>query len=166
MGLPPLVKGLTGAEYVTTATASTGQSQSPPKSVLGLSGTTTSGTTVRLDGFMEVPQLDTPRDNAAWDTLELSFRVAPGGPEADLALLEIGSGGDLSTWTVVAPRGVSSVRLPDLSQIPSLEAPSGPLSITVTVAKIDAFDYGSLRYASLTPRAWTAYATDVFQAHR
>jgi hypothetical protein len=55
--------------------------------------------------------------------------------------------------------------LPDLSAVPTLEGLSGPVSITVTRAKIDNFDYGSLRYANLAARGWSAYATDDFQAH-
>lgn len=168
VGLPPLVNGLTGAEYVTTTSAFTGDSRSPPRSVLGSIATTTPAQPIRQDGFVEVPQLDVPGQDGAWNGRDLSVSAAPGGPDPDLTLIEIQSGGGLSTWTVILPRDVTSVRLPDLAAPPapnSLQSPTGPVSISVTFAKIDAFDYGSLRYADLTSRSWRAYAVDVFQAH-
>jgi hypothetical protein len=170
VGLPPLVAALAGAEYVTTATAFTGESHSPPLSVLGLFATTTPSAALPLGGFVEVPELTTPADGAAWDGRDLTVTSAPGGPEVDLTLFDIQSGGGLSTWTVAAPRGVATVRLPDLSQVGasagSLGAPTGPITITVTRAKLSAFSYGSLRYSDMAPKRWDAYATDVFQTHR
>ncbi len=166
VGLPPLINGLAGAEYVTTATASTGATNSVPMSVLGLTGTGAAGTVVNLDGFVEVPHLDVPAENGAWDGRTLSASSLPGGPTPDLSLFQIESGGGLSTWTVAAPKGVTSVILPDLSAVPSLEGPTGPVSITVTFAEIDGFDYGTLAYSELAARGWDAYATDTFQAHR
>jgi hypothetical protein len=166
VGLPPLVNGLVGSEYVTTATASTGEAAAMPRSVLGLVGTTTADSTVRLNGFMEVPLLDTPPNNGAWDGQTLSASFAPGGPDADLTTFDIVTGGGLSTWTVVMPRGVVSGTLPDLKRLGDLGGPEGPVSITVSRARIDGFDYGALRYADLANRNWDAYAADVFQAHR
>jgi hypothetical protein len=166
VGLPPLVHGLLGAQYVTTATAATGESLSLPKSVLGLFATTDPLGPARLDGFVEVPHLDVPGTNGAWDGQHLSVSTAPGGPEPDMTMFEIQSGGGLSTWTVVAPRGVTSVALPDLSTVDALGSSPGPLTITVTLAVINAFDYGSLRYVNLATRGWNAYATDTFHAYR
>ncbi len=165
VGLPPLVNGLAGAEYVTTATASTGESGSTPLSVVGLFGTT-SDSTVHVDGFMEVPLLDTPSQNSAWDGQTLSTSSAPGGPDADLTLFDIDTGGGLSTWTVVMPRGVSSGTLPDIATLGDVGAPEGPVTVTVSRARIDGFDYGALRYRQLASRGWDAYSIDVFQAHR
>lgn len=175
VGLPPLVNALAGAEYVTTATAYTDASHSPPRSILGLVGTTSPNGPSKLGGFVEVPTLDVPAQGSAWNGRDLSASFAPGGPEVDLTLFDVQSGGGLSTWEVTAPRGVTSVRLPDLALLPNVanvanvanvDAISGPITITVTRAKIDGFDYGSLRYADLAPRGWDAYATDVFQTHR
>ncbi|HVW28600.1 MAG TPA: IPT/TIG domain-containing protein [Polyangiaceae bacterium] len=166
VGLPALANGLLGAEYVVTASASTGDNGGTPLSVVGLTGTTAVDTTVSLDGFLEVPLLDTPSDNSAWDGQTLATSAAKGGPDPDLTVFEIESGGGLSTWTVVMPRGVSSGTLPDLTALGDVGAPEGPVTITVSRAQIDGFDYGSLRYRQLTNRGWDAYATDVFQAHR
>jgi hypothetical protein len=166
VGLPPLVNGLAGSEYVTTAIASTGENGDTPLSVVGLVATTTADGTVPLGGFMEVPLLDAPANNSAWDGQTLAVSAAPGGPDADLTVFAVDSGGGLSSWTVVMPRGVSSGTLPDLAKLGDVGAPEGPVSITVSRARIDAFDYGSLRYRQLASRGWDAYAIDVFQAHR
>jgi hypothetical protein len=166
VGLPPLVNGLAGSEYVVTARASTGQDGSPPLSVVGLVGTTAVDTTVPLTGFMEVPLLDTPEQNGSWDGQALAVSASKGGPDADLTVFQIDTAGGLSTWTVVMPQGASSGTLPDLRNIGDVGAPEGAVTITVSRAKINGFDYGALRYRQLTSRGWDAYATDVFQAHR
>jgi len=166
VGLPPLVNGLAGSEYVVTASASSGENGSPPLSVIGLVGTTAADTTVPLDGFLEVPVLDAPSQNSEWDGQTLATSAAKGGPDPDLTVIDIETGGGLSTWTVVMPGGVSSGTLPDLRALGDVGAPEGPLTITVSRARVDGFDYGALRYRELTSRGWDAYATDVFQAHR
>lgn len=165
VGLPPLINGLKSAEYALSAAASTGLSRSTPKSVLGLFATAESAGPVVLDGFLEVPALTTPSANGAWNGRDLDVTAAPGGPEEDLVLFEIESGGGLSTWDVVAPRGVRSVRLPDVAVVPDIGLARGPITVTVSRARIDGFDYGALRYTHFTPRGWDSYATDVFQAH-
>ena len=121
---------------------------------------------MHVDGFMEVPLLDTPSQNSAWDGQTLSTSSAPGGPDADLTLFDIDTGGGLSTWTVVMPRGVSSGTLPDIATLGDVGAPAGPVTVTVSRARIDGFDYGALRYRQLASRGWDAYSIDVFQAHR
>jgi hypothetical protein len=165
VGLPPLVEGLTGAEYVTTTSAYTGESESPPRSVLASIATFTPVGPILQNGFVQVPHLAVPGQDGAWNGRDLTVSSAPGGPDADLTVIDIESGGGLSTWTITLPKGVTSVRLPDLASVDSLVSPTGPVSIDVTRAAIRGFDYGSLSYANLTSRGWTAYAEDVFQAH-
>jgi hypothetical protein len=165
VGLPPLVKALAAAEYVTSTAAFTGESHSPPRSVISSIATTAPAGPLHVDGFVEIPKLDVPGRDGAWNGQDLSVSAAPGGPDVDLTLIEIQSGGGLSTWTITLPRGVTSTRLPDLGAVPSLTGVSGPVGITVTRATIDNFVYGSLRYANLGAASWSAYATDDFQAH-
>jgi hypothetical protein len=167
VGLPPLSLGLTGSEYVMTAKASTGESHSPPLSVLGLFATTAPSGPVDLSGFLEVPELVTPAQNGDWNGRDLQIQYAPGGPAEDLTTFEIDSGGGLSTWLVVVPRGRTSVRLPDLSPFGSVtQIVPGPVTLHVARATISNFDYGNLRYSNLGPSGWAAYAADVFQSHR
>jgi hypothetical protein len=165
VGLPPLINALRGAEYALSATASTGLSHTTPKSVLALFSSAESAGSVTLDGFLEIPALATPGANGAWNGRDLDVSFAPGGPQEDLTLFEIQSAGGLSTWDVIAPRGVTTIRLPDVKAVPDIGLARGPITMTVSRARIDAFDYGSLRYTHFAPRGWDSYATDVFQAH-
>lgn len=165
VGLPPLVRSLGGTQLVSTAVANTGEGGSSPRSVLGQFATRSSSQAVALDGFLEVPELDAPGENEVWDGTELTFSAAPGGPEADLTVIEIHGGGSLSTWVVAVPSGDGTVRLPDLRAVGAkLSPPSGPVTLEISRARIDAFDYGSLRYVHLGPRGWDAYAQDTYQA--
>jgi hypothetical protein len=165
VGLPPLIHALKGAEYALSAAASTGLSHSTPKSVLGVFSTAESAGPVTLDGFLEVPALATPGPNGSWNGRDLDVTAAPGGPDEDLTLFEIQSGGGLSTWDVVAPRGVRTIRLPDAGVVPDIGLTRGPVTVTVSRARIDDFEYAALRYTHFTARGWDSYATDVFQAH-
>jgi len=45
---------------------------------------------------------------------------------------------------------------------PDAALPVGSLAIETTLAHIDDFFYGSLRYRQLARRGWNAYATDTF----
>jgi hypothetical protein len=57
------------------------------------------------------------------------------------------------------------VRVPDLRAIdPELALVPGPIVIEVTEARVDNFDYGTVRYRQLAPRGWRAYAQDAFFA--
>lgn len=165
VGIPPLIHALKGAEYALSAAASTGLSHTTPKSVLGLFSTSGTSGPITLDGFLEVPAMAEPGSNGEWNGRDLRTNTAPGGPEEDLTLFDIQSGGGLSDWQVVTPRGVTSVRLPDSGVVPEVGLAHGPITLTVSRARIDGFDYGSLRYAHLVPRGWDSYAIDVFQAH-
>jgi hypothetical protein len=165
VGLPPLINALKGSEYALSAAASTGLSRTTPKSVLGLFSTAESAGAVTLDGFLEVPALATPGANGSWNGRDLDVAFAPGGPQEDLTVFEIQSAGGLSTWDVIAPRGVRTIRLPDANVVPDIGLTRGPVTLTVSRARIDDFDYGALRYTHFTPRGWDSYATDVFQAH-
>jgi hypothetical protein len=163
VGVPPLVGGLAGAEYILTAEAHTGAGKGLPRSVIASRVTSTPAAPLSLGGFVNVPELTTPGRNATWNARELEVNHAPGGKDADLTIMDIVNDGGLSTWMVVAPRGVTRVRLPDLG---GLGVAPGPVTINVTLASLDAFVYGSLRYGQLGTGSFRAYALDAFQVHR
>jgi hypothetical protein len=165
VGLPAIGSGGSGLNYVLSARAATGDSGSVPSSFAGLFSTTAMDTSVTLSGFLEIPVLTTPASGATWNGRDLAITTAPGGPEPELTLFEIQSGNGLSTWTVVAPKGVTSVALPDLASLGSVGLSTGPVSIQVTRARISGFDYGSLRYRDLGESGWDAAATNVFPSH-
>jgi hypothetical protein len=60
--------------------------------------------------------------------------------------------------------GPEGVRVPDLGDVEG-GLVRGPIVIQVTSARgSDEFSYGTLRYRDFSPRAWRAYASDVFNA--
>lgn len=165
VGLPPLIRSLSGTSYVAAARAVTGSSGATPRSVLGLIGATTTANPLAIGPFIEVPVLTAPETNAAWNGRDLLWTSAPGGLAPDLVVVDILTNGDLYNWRIVAPGSRKSFALPDLSSIhESLAWPRGAQTFTVALAQLDNFDYGSLRYRDLTERGWLAHATDSFFA--
>jgi hypothetical protein len=163
VGVPPLVGGLAGAEYILTAEAHTGAGRGLPRSVIASRVTSTPAAPISLGGFVNIPELTEPGRNATWNARDLQVDYAPGGKDADLTIVDIVNDGGLSTWMVVAPKGVTHVRLPDIG---ALGVAAGPVTLNVTRASIDAFVYGSLRYGQLGTGSFRAYALDAFQVHR
>jgi hypothetical protein len=163
VGVPPLVGGLAGAEYILTAEAHSGAGRGLPRSVIASRVTSTPAAPIGLGGFVNVPELTEPARNTAWNARDLEVNHAPGGKEADLTIVDIVNDGGLSTWMVVAPRGVTRVRLPDIG---ALGVAPGPVTLNVTRASLDSFVYGSLRYGQLGSGSFRAYALDAFQVHR
>lgn len=166
VGVPPLIKGLASSQYVYTGRAVTGVAGTSPRSVVGLSATTSTAEVVSLDPFVEIPALTTPGQNGSWTGTDLAWSASPGGASVELTVVYAQSGGGLVTWVIAAPSGVSSVKLPNLAELGSeLALLPGPITFSVNRAHITPFDYGSLRYRQLDTRGWNAYASDIFHAH-
>ncbi len=164
VGLPPLVAALSDAVYVAGASAYTGESGGVPRSRGALGKTTLSGQVLALDQFVQIPKLTSPAPNVTWDGRMLAVDWASGGADVDLVVVDISSGAGLVNWRIVLPRGKRAVELPVLSTLSSdLGLVPGSITLKVSSARIDNFQYGSLSYGQLSPRAWTAYAVDVVQ---
>ncbi len=104
-----------------------------------------------------------PAKNSKWDLSSLTLEQSPAGKRVDLTVVKVEAGGGLYTWTLVAPGPRSELKLPDLSALaPDAALPVGSMTIQASLAHIEGFDYGSLRYRELGPRGWNAYATDTF----
>ncbi len=165
VGVPTLDGSLLGTTYIATASAVTGDTGGTPRSVVGLVSATTTSQPLLIDQFVQVPVLISPAPNTAWNGTSLSSTRAAGGSAVDLVVYDIESAGGLIAWTVVAPDSSPSFSVPDLNAIsPDLGITPGPLTITVSAARISDFAYGALTYRDTTQRGWTAYATDVFYA--
>jgi IPT/TIG domain len=165
-GVPALSGSLSGSSYVATASAVTGATAGTPDSVVGLYQTNDSSQIVNVTGFVEIPALVTPPTNGAWNGQDLQVSWIPGGADVSLTVFDVESGGGLVAWTVALPGSETSAKLPDLDVLGSdLGLIHGPVSITVSAAHIDNFDYGSLRDNQLGKSGWDAYARDVFYAH-
>jgi hypothetical protein len=166
VGMPPLSGALTGTQYYVAARAVSGKSESTPESVATRIQTTTTSAPVVVTNFVEIPVLTTPKNNTPWNGKDLEFSFVPGGADVDLSVTTIASSGGLVNWTIVAPKGVSDIVLPDLRALdPAAALPAGPLTMALSLANILGFDYGSLRYRELNDRGWNAHATDIFFSH-
>jgi hypothetical protein len=165
VGIPSLVGSLSGFSYVVGARAVTGDGGGLPRSVVALASTTTTSEALPIGPFLEIPVLDTPRRNSAWNARDLDWSAAPGGADPDLVIVDITTSGDLFNWRIVAPGNRTGVRLPDLAAVdPELAWPRGAQTFLLSRAQIQNFDYGSLVYRNLTERSWSASAQDTFFA--
>ncbi len=166
VGIPPLMNGLAESQYVISAAAVTGTGGTAPRSVAAGIATNDVSGGVTLDQFVQIPKLDVPAPTDTWTGTELGWSAPPGGASVELTITVIASAGALVNWTVVAPAGVTSTKLPDLAALSSeLALIPGPLTFSITRAHIASFDYGSLRYRQLDKRGWDAYAEDVYYGH-
>lgn len=165
VGVPTLSGSLLGTSYIATARAVTGQAGSTPRSVVGFASSTYTSAPLQLDPFVQIPALTRPAPNTTWDGKGLASTRSAGGAAVDLFVFDVQSGAGLVGWTVIAPGSAQAFDLPDLDALSTdLGLIPGPLSITVSAARIKDFAYGTLRYRDATPRGWAAYATDVFYA--
>ncbi|HEX4516847.1 MAG TPA: hypothetical protein VH054_25040, partial [Polyangiaceae bacterium] len=157
VGVPALAGALTGENYVLSANAATGENMQAPGSVISRVMTNDANDPVSLTGFLPVPVLGTP-GLAQWDGKTVSFtESAP----VDLVVAYLSTGGGLITWSVVSP-GETSFSLPDLAAIdPTLSLEHGVLETEIFCARLDGFDYASLRSGQLGTSAWDAYSFDL-----
>jgi hypothetical protein len=165
VGVPALVGSLLGTNYTATARAVTGEAGGTPLSVVGVVSATTTAEALQVDQFVEVPALTAPMPSAVWDGVSLASSRVAGGAAVDVVVYDIESGGGLIAWKVVTPGATKAFTVPDLNALAAnLGLTHGPLTITVSAAKIANFAYGALTYRNLSARGWTAYAQDVFYA--
>jgi hypothetical protein len=160
VGVPSLDHALSGEQYVVGGSAATGSGLLLPASVVSRVRTTNANTAVTLGGFLGVPVLGQP-STGVWGGTHVTFTGAQG--PVDVSVIQVSSGEGLVEWTIAAPGGVTSFDLPDLTALPSkknLGLIHGSITTTVSVARIEAFQYGRLRYGNLSPGSWTAFASD------
>jgi IPT/TIG domain len=161
VGVPPLVGTLAGSQYVLSARAVTGEAESTPLTVIGSFSATNTSRTLDLGGFVALPVVTSPAPNTTWDMRSLVIDRAKNGQRVDLTVVRIQAGGGLYEWTLVAPGAPKELELPDLAALNREAAlPVGSLKVFTSLAYIDAFDYGDLRYRQLDTRGWNAYSTD------
>jgi hypothetical protein len=163
IGVPPLVGTLAGTRYVLGARAVTGAAAAMPLSVISSFSAVSTAQPLNLGGFLPLPVLVSPPENTKWDLSSLTLEQSAPGERVDLTVLHVLAGGDLYDWTIVAPGATSVLTLPDLRALdPEAALPVGSMAILATFARIEGFDYGSLRLRQLAPRGWNAYASDLF----
>ncbi len=165
VGVPQLSQALEGAQYVSSVRAVSGGDAQLPWSELESVATRSSDTLVPIRNFVEVPQLVSPALNGAWDGSTLSVDWAAGGSRVDLLVFRISSPAGARAWTVIAPGDKRDLQLPPLAELPELGLPPGRVELQVSAARINDFDYATLRERQYGTNGWTAYARDVFPAY-
>ncbi|MCS6902249.1 MAG: IPT/TIG domain-containing protein [Myxococcales bacterium] len=161
VGLPPLINSLAGLRYVATAMAGTGPQLLLPVASAGSSAFQDTSKPLLVDGFVHLPRLKIP-GASLWDGVTYQLDDPGGGVPPDLILYDVSSGGGLVNWTIVTPGDMSGVVVPDLRKIPGAGLVPGPVTMTVSAAKLPDFSYHALRYRDLNRTNWRAYAQDVF----
>lgn len=164
VGLPLLDDAFSGATYYVSSRAVTGESFLAPMSVVGSVQTNTTAFPIVMDGFVGLPDVQTPELNANWDGMHLDTTFGPGAP-VDLTVYDAIAANGLVHWMIAVPGGARAIELPDLRAYPGFGLPSGSVNIATYGARIDDFDYAHLRYRHLRPVGMTAYSLDYRQAH-
>jgi hypothetical protein len=156
VGVPALDGMLAGSRYDLTAAAVTGTGQQSPTSVVAYIETTDANDPISVGGFFAIPSLVQP-GITPWSGTHVQMQ---GSGPIDLAVIEVGTGAGLVTWTIVTPDNLS-FDLPDISQVSGVDSlVHGTISTTFAIARITGFDYGTLRTGQLSSSAWNAYAED------
>ncbi len=162
VGLPSLDSAVATESYVVSARAVSGPKETVPVSVVSRVRTTSTNTPLALGGFLPVPKMAEP-SVGAWDGKRVRFSLSPEVTTADLVKLTVSSGNGLVSWTIVAPGSVRDAAVPDLSALPGpdpLGLTRGPINSTLSLARIEGFDYARLRFGHLASGSWSAYAID------
>lgn len=164
VGLPSLGGGLAKEEYVIGGIAATTAAQVLPASVVSHFRTTDADGPVSLGGFLGVPVLQAP-GAGIWDGSHVTFKAATGA--VDLTVTTVSSAAGLVSWTIVAPGTNADFDLPDLEALEaqvkspdSLGLVHGTISTIVYAARIDDFQYATVRTGQLSTGGWNAYAAD------
>ncbi|MDB4994063.1 MAG: hypothetical protein JWM74_1495 [Myxococcaceae bacterium] len=165
-GVPALDGALASESYQIGASASTGPSRDVPYSVVANVVTRDTNNPVVIGGFVEVPTLVEP-SAGAWSGTHIDIGTTA-TTAADLIVVNIDSSGGLVRWTIVSPASKTSFDVPNLEALGpqaggSVGLVRGTIRTSVSIARIDAFSYGKLRYGNLGSYGWSAYATDAIQ---
>jgi hypothetical protein len=157
VGAPALDGTLAGSSYDLTGSAVSGPNGAQPLSVVARIETTNANAPLTMGGFLPIPTMLQP-STSAWNGTHVALQAS--GP-IDLAVVNVSSGSGFVVWQIVAPGSNLSFDLPDLRQVPGVGTlVHGPISTTFSIARLDGFNYGQLRYGQLRSSAWNAYAQD------
>jgi IPT/TIG domain len=159
-GVPPLIHGLAGSQYVASAEAVSGASEGLPVASVESRATSSSDTPITIDGFIGVPQLLEPSSGETWQGRVIELDAGITG-QFDLWSIRIDGAGGALTWRVIAPRDSTRLELPDL-ELWGASPPKGPIQLRVNAARVRDFEFGRLRQKSFTSSGWTAYSANAF----
>jgi hypothetical protein len=165
VGVPLLDGPLNGTTYLATTRAVTGPGFGAPLSVVLGAQSNNTAFPIVMDGFVGVPTLVTPALNTTWDAQHLETMFNAGGAAIDMTVYDVSAMGGLQHWTIAVPGGSQAITLPVLSGFDGSALASGPVTVGIYGASIEAFDYKKLKYGSLRPSGMNAYSLDYVNAH-
>jgi len=131
-----------------------------PCSGLILGGITTPDETVRVRGWMGIPDITAPMQGGALPgDRTVRFGVNPTLASPDLLILNLGWGSG-EQWQHLAPGADRAIQYPDLSTVMGLaDLPRGSLlTLSLVGVRIPGFDFNRFTYATIGQAYWSAYA--------
>jgi hypothetical protein len=165
-GQPALFGTLSDGRYRVEAGWFTGDFDGQPYTVAVERGITSVDSSVRVGGFLGIPQPTAPRNG---DRLPVDrvFRWTADGPDPSLHVVVIIGADGNPAWRMFVPGDVREAPAPDLSTIPGLQdMPPGFITWAVFSITIPGFDFNEFRYADLNDFYWTRWAVDFYTAQR
>lgn len=164
-GLPAFNRNLADARLTVHARLASGTVTGPtpfqdtpsPCTGLVLSGITSPDETVRVRGWLGIPQMTSPATGARLPA-DRTVRVGVEGEAPDLMLFTMQWAG--SSWQHFAPGAERSFRYPDLSTLMGLrDMPSGAfLSLSLIGLRLPGFEFNRFTYTTIGPQYWSAYS--------
>lgn len=164
-GLPAFNRNLADARLTVHARLASGPVTGPtafqdtpaPCTGLVIPGITSPDETVRVGGWLGIPELTNPRPGDRLPT-DRTVRFDIPGSSPDLLIFQLQWEG--RSWQHYAPGAERSVRYPDLSSLMGLaDMPPGSfLGLSLVALRLSSFDFDRFTYTTIGPRYWTAYA--------
>lgn len=140
----------------------------PPYTGAVETGVTSIDATLRMGGFLGVPEPTAPMfgDPIPSDRI-LRWEADPMAPEPDLHILVmIGADGN-PAWRMFLPGNVRSAPAPDFSTIEGLDdIPTGFFTWGVFAVSIPGFNFNEFRYEYLNDAFWSRWALDAWLGQR
>ena len=163
VGLPGLTGSLHGTQFITSTKAVTGTGGGAPAAIVGRYLSTDASLPVHVDGFVQVPVLESPGVGEPFDGRHLVLSRAPGGARIDVTIVRLIAASGFIEWLIAAPGARTAIELPDITAF-NAALPKGALTIYAYGghASDNSIHYESLVYRQMDTRGWTAYSYDMF----
>ncbi len=157
VALPAFTGAIADARLTVRGIYGTGSYLNSPFSAVIASGIQTPDDTVRLRGWVGIPDVTAPIDTGTLPT-DRTVRFDLSGASPDMWWANLS--GDVLYWQTFAPGPARTFAFPDVSRVMGLDdLPAGQqLYFNITGFRTPGFDYNNLRYTWLSQYYWTAYS--------
>ncbi len=161
---PSLEGALSDGRYRVETGWFTGDLDDAPYTVRVETGVVSQDTTLRMGGFLGIPEPTAPAFGEAIPADRiLRWEADPMAPDPDLHLVVIIGADGNPAWRMFLPGNVREAPAPNLSSIEGLDdVPSGFATWGVFAISIPGFNFDEFRYDDLNRAGWSAEALDAF----